>query len=150
MKKITLLFVLAFYTLSMNAQRIDGGFGCGDPDAWFDKEIFFWCENNATNYYGYGLNLSNVSLVVNGEDQYDVNGIWQYGTRLILDASNEIKFEKGSTVAIYVNGQFIQSWTCDQNNPTATDVIMRAYEEKPKGKVNLSGVLKILKKIKYR
>lgn len=149
MKKIILLFMFALNILFVNAQ-IAGGFGCADPDAWFDKEIYFWCKNNATNYYGYGLNLSSVSLVVNGEDQYDVDGFWQYGTYLFLDASNNIEFEKGSTVAIYVNGQYIDSWRCPTSNPTTTDVIMHAFKKKPRGKMNLNGVLKILKKIKFR
>lgn len=39
MKRVLLTSLLAITTLFANAQ-FKGGFCCGDPDAWFDKEIY--------------------------------------------------------------------------------------------------------------
>lgn len=86
MKRYLVTCILALTTILANAQ-FNGGFGCGDPDAWFDKEIYFFCQNNASNGY-YGLNLSNVSLVINEETQVDVDGIWFYGDFIFLGSDN--------------------------------------------------------------
>ena len=43
MKKIILLLVLTFTTISVNAQFF-GGFYQADPDAWVDKEPYFACK----------------------------------------------------------------------------------------------------------
>lgn len=147
--RVSSLFILLCFSIFSNAQFL-GGFGCGDPNAWFDKEIYFYCQNQAKNYYGYGMNLQNVSFVINGETQIDVSGIWEYGDVLIIDKDNEVKFEKGSVVAIFVNGQFYGNWTCNQSDPTAMEIAKRAYKKKPKGRLNLNtkGLLKILRKFK--
>jgi len=97
-KRCNILLVAILFSLFANAQFL-AGFGCGDPDAWFDKEIFFYCQNQATNYYGYGVNLQNVTFIINGELQLDVSGVWEYGDFIIIDKSNDIEFEKGSIVA---------------------------------------------------
>lgn len=99
------------------------------PKPGLTKKSTFGAKTTLQTITGYGLNLSNVSLVVNGEDRYDVDGYWQYGTCLFLDASNGIEFEKGSTVSVYVNGQYIDSWRCPTSNPTTTDVIMHAFKK---------------------
>lgn len=147
-RTITLIF-LSLFSLCVNAQFI-GGFGCGDPDAWFDKEIYFYCQNQARNYYGYGVNLQNVSFVIDGETQIDVYGIWEYGDIIIIDKDNEVSFDKGSVVGVYVNGQYYGSWTCYQSDPTAIEIAKRTFKKKPKGRLNLNtkGVLKILRKFK--
>lgn len=120
-----LLFAITFVCMAIIAKaQFVGEFGCGDPEAWFDKEIYFYCQNNATNGY-YGLNLSNVSLVIDGETQVDVDGVWVYGDLLFLDTHNGFKFSKGSTVSLYVNGYYQNSWTCPTSNPNAIDVARR-------------------------
>jgi hypothetical protein len=148
MRKVVLLFAL-LCSLSIKAQ-FAAGFGCGDPDAWFDKEIYFYCQNQARNGYGYGLNLSNISLIINGNLQIDVSGVWEYGDFIIIDKANGIEFEKGSTVALYVNGYYQGGWTCSTSNPSAWDVAKRIYNNKPRGRsnLNLKGALKILRKFK--
>ena len=148
MKRVLLTSVLAVPTLFANAQ-FKGGFGCGDPDAWFDKEIYFYCQNNANNGY-YGMNLSNVSLVIDGETQVDVDGIWVYSDFIFIGSHNGFEFSKGTTVALYVNGYFQNSWTCLTSNPTAIQIAKRIWEEKPRTRSNIGGenVLKILRKFK--
>lgn len=147
MKKIFLFFLLLCSTVNINAQFI-AGFGCEDPDAWFDKEIYFYCQNQATNMYGYGMNLSNISLVIDGEMQVDFSGMWYYGDFIFLSEQNGFDFEKGSTVALYVNGYYQCSWTCNERNPSAWDVAKRAWSKKPRTKIDTKGLLKIIKKIK--
>lgn len=145
-----LLFAVTFVVIAVisNAQFY-GGFGCGDKDAWFDKEIYFYCQNNATNGY-YGLNLYNVSLIIDGTTQVDVDGVWVYGDYLLIGSDNGFKFSKGTTVALYVNGYFQNSWTCPTSNPTAVDVVKRLWDKKPRGRSNIGGknILKILRKFK--
>lgn len=141
------LFIVAGLFLSMNlSAQVVAGFGCKDADAWFDKEIYFWCQNVAVNYYGYPMYLNNVSLVADGA-RYDLQGSWSYGTYIFLDASNGVKLNQGSLVSVYVGGQYIGTWKCMEKNPTAMDVIRRAWESKPKTKTNANGLLKFIKKI---
>lgn len=51
MKKFAFVFFLSLCTLFAKAQVI-GGFDCADPNAWFDKEIYFVAYNNMVNYWG--------------------------------------------------------------------------------------------------
>lgn len=148
MKRLLFAITLVCTTIIAKAQ-FAGGFGCGDPDAWLDKEIYFYCQNNANNGY-YGLNLSNVSLVIDGETQIDIDGIWEYGDLLFLGADNGFKFSKGTTVSLYVNGYYQNSWTCPTSNPNAIDVARRIWDKKPRGRSNIGGknILKILRKFK--
>ncbi len=148
MKKVLLTLLFTVMALFANAQFY-GGFGCGDPDAWFDKEIYFYCQNNANNGY-YGLNLSNVSLVIDGETQVDLGGIWIYGDYIFLGSDNGFDFSKGTTVALYVNGHYQNSWTCQTSDPSATEVAKRIWDNKPRGRSNIGGknILKILRKFK--
>lgn len=148
MNRLLLIITFTFTAIFANAQFI-GGFGCGDQNAWFDKEIYFYCINNANNGY-YGLNLSNVSLVINGETQIDVDGLWIYGDGLFLSKDNGFEFSKGTTVTLYVNGYFQNSWTCNTSNPTAIDVAKKLWDLKPQGRSNIGGknILKILRKFK--
>lgn len=148
MKRIIIALTLALTAVLANAQFF-GGFGCGDPDAWFDKEIFFYCKNNATNGY-YGLNLTNVSLVINGETQVDLDGVWTYGEFLFLGPDNGFEFSKGSSVALYVNGYYQNTWHCTTSNPTALDTAKRLWDLKPQGRsrVSVKSFLKILRRFK--
>ena len=45
MKKVLLFVLICLSTLNMKAQIL-GAFDCKDPDAWFDKEIYFIAQNN--------------------------------------------------------------------------------------------------------
>lgn len=148
MKKYILACFFIFIATICKAQFY-GGFGCGDPDAWFDKEIYFYCQNNVNNGY-YGMNLTNISLVINGETQVDVQGVWVYGDLIFIGKDNGFEFSKGTTVALYVNGYYQNSWTCPTSNPTAIDVAKRVWDLKPKGRSNIGGknLLKILRKFK--
>ena len=73
MRKLLLLMAL-ICTIGVKVQ-FAGGFGCGDANAWFDKEIYFYSQNQASNRYVYGLKLSNISLVIDGKWQVDVSGV---------------------------------------------------------------------------
>lgn len=66
MKKFIFAIVVMLCTITANAQVV-GSFHSGDSNAWFDKEIFFYAKNNLCNAYGYGINIPNVSIVVNNE-----------------------------------------------------------------------------------
>ena len=127
--------------------QFSGGFACADPDALFDKEIFFFCQNNATNGY-YGLNLQNISVVIDGETQVDFSGVWTYGEYLFLGKSDGFKFTKGSTAALYVNGVFQAYWTCYSSNPTTTEVIKNLWKKKPRTGNMGKNALKVLRKVK--
>lgn len=116
---------------NMNSQLI-GTFQCEDPNAWIDRKIFFYAKNNLCNPYGYGVDIQNVSIVANNEYRFDFD-LWPYGAELIIDESDGVKFEKGSTVVVYVNGQYLTEWICPSGNPTTLDIAMRAWNAKPKG-----------------
>lgn len=147
MKKLASIIFILFCTISVKAQFV-GGFGCADPDAWFDKEIYFWCQNQATNGY-YGVNLSDVSFVIDGETRVDATGTWYYGDCIFMSQDNGFEFSKGSTVALYVNGYYQTSWTCNSSNPSAMDIAKRAWKEKPRGRMGSGkSVLKILRKLR--
>ncbi len=110
MKKFVLtLLVVAFSAMCANAQFI-GAFYEGDPDAWFDKEPFFACQNNYV-YYGYGQDLQNITVVINGEKHYSNSFIWRYGTYLYLGEDNGFEFSSGDKVALYWGNQCIGTWT---------------------------------------
>lgn len=148
MNKLILSVILALIGITSNAQ-FAGGFDCADPDAWFDKEIYFYCQNNANNGY-YGLNLSNVSLIVDNQYQVDVDGLWYYGSFLFLSKDTGFEFSKGSTVALWVNGYHQGTWICPTSNPTAVDIVKHAWSKKPHGRLGIKGkdVIKILRKIR--
>lgn len=147
MKKLIFAIVVMLCTITANAQVV-GSFHSGDSNAWFDKEIFFYAKNNLCNAYGYGINIPNVSIVVNNEYRFDLD-VWPYGTELVLDDSNGVKFDKGSTVVVYANGQYLGGWSCDSGNPSAWDVALRAWKAKPKSKpMNIGKVLKALRKVR--
>ena len=148
MKRLYFAFLLIITSLLANAQFF-GGFGCADPDAWFDKEIYFYCQNNANNGY-YGLNLSGISFVIDGQTQIDIDGTWLYGDYIFLSKDHGFDFSKGSTVALFVNGYYQNTWTCPTSNPTAVDVAKKAWQKKPRVRSGLStkSILKILRKFK--
>lgn len=103
------------------------------------------------NYYG-GVSFSDVTFVIDGEWRIDILGTWDYGEYIIIDKDNDVKFKKGSIVSLYVGGQYIGSWTCYDENPSAGDIVTRLFKMKPKGKMNLNvnskKIIKILRKIK--
>ena len=92
MKKL-LFILLVFCSLSVKAQ-FAAGFGQADPDAWFDKEPYFWCQNQT--YYS----LVNVSLVFNNDKVYTLNGTWASGGYITLGKDNGISLSSGDIVAI--------------------------------------------------
>ena len=130
MKKKCLLFVLfVLMTLYVRSQVI-GGFDCKSPNALFDKEIYFVAYNQVTVYnpwtYSYvPQTLWNVELLVNGNTWYFVNGPWNYNTYITID---NVDFDKGSTVSMYSNGQYIATWACDVRQPTVKDAVLTAYK----------------------
>lgn len=147
MKKYIVLISLLCGSISLSAQ-VTGGFFCGDPDAWFDKEIFFYAKNNLRNQYGYGLDLPNVVIIINNEYKFETD-VWPFGAELVLDKSDGVSFDKGSSVVVYVNGQYFDQWTCTTGNPTTMDIAKRAWKAKPKGKpMNVNKVFKALRKIR--
>lgn len=78
------------------------------------------------------VSLANVSLVIDGETQVDVDGVWIYGDYIFLGPDNGFDFSKGTTVALYVNGYFQNSWTCPTSNPSAIEVAKRIWNNKPR------------------
>lgn len=150
MRKVFFLLVL-LYSINMSAQ-FAGGFACGDPDAWFDKEIYFYCQNNVTNNYGYGQNLVNVFFVVyDGEEYHCFNSnFWGYRDFLFID-NRLFEFKKGNIVYLFIGEQCYGSWECYTSNPTTLETIKRLYEMKPnrptKIKMDWKKLLKVLKKL---
>ncbi len=109
-KFLALLF--AFCSITVSAQ-IAAGFGEADPDAWFDKEPYFWCKNQT--YYP----IYNVTLIYNQEYEYSLNNnAWLSGGILTLGKSNGIEFSPGDTVHLLIGGQCVGMWTCPKS-PTA-------------------------------
>lgn len=154
MKKI--LFTLALLiSICVNLKaQFYGGFAAADPNAWFDREIYFYCQNNTTSInmwgYQYGVNLTNVQLVINNQYRVDLNGWWNYGDYIFLTSDNGFEFDKGSNVALYVNGYYQFTWYCNSSNPSAIEVVKRAHEQykikMPKGTVGK--LIKILRKVR--
>lgn len=107
MKKL-IFILLVFCSLSVKAQ-FAAGFGQADPDAWFDKEPYFWCQNQT--YYS----LVNVSLVFNNDKVYTLNGTWASGGYITLGKDNGISLSSGDIVAIYVGNQCIGTWVCPKS-----------------------------------
>ena len=103
-------FVLLFFNPVPIIAQFNGGFGYGDPDAWFDKEIFFSCQNNYKDA-GCGQDFSNVTLVVKGSP-YKLSGVWNYGSYISIGKNNGVKFSTGDKVELYVNNKYIASLTC--------------------------------------
>lgn len=156
MKKLVLIFALMIsFCANMKAQFY-GGFGADDPDAWFDTEIYFYCQNNMVNYnmwgYQYGVNLTNVQLIINGQYRVDIDGWWNYGDWIFLTKGAGYEFDKGSTVALYVNGYYQGSWTCTSSNPTVVDAVLRAKREHrylfKMGTSTVGKLLKVLRKVR--
>lgn len=147
MKKFLVIFLLVSSSIIANAQFL-GGFGCADPDVWFNKEIYFYCQNYANNGY-YGLNLSNVSFVINDLYPFDVDGVWVYGDYIFI-GNDQIKFSKGDKVSLYINGYYQGSWECTTSNPSAIDVAKRIYKNKPRTRMSGLGksILKLVKRIR--
>ena len=119
-----LYFFLSVCTLFAKAQVI-GAFDCADPNAWFDKEIYFVAYNNMVNYWGYGMTLSNVQLCVNGKKWYYID-TWQYGTYATLENCG---LDKGSIVKMYINGQCYAQWICSESQPSLASTFYRAFRD---------------------
>ena len=109
MKKYLLVLLFAFLAIGVKAQ-FAGGFYEKDPNAWFDKEPFFACQNNYV-YYGYGQSILNVSVVINNKDVYSFPYVWEYGSTIILGQENGFKFSSGDRVSLYSGQNCIGTWT---------------------------------------
>lgn len=144
LRKIIVSVVCLLSVCSMHAQ-FNGGFDCKDPDAWFDTEIFFICQN-ACVYYGYPQNVQNAAFLVNDEDWYTIDN-WQYGTYVTITDG----LKKNSTVALYINNQYITTWTCYSATPSLTGRLWDKYNKDiKKGIVKgvVKGVFKLAKYLK--
>ena len=111
MKKCLFLMLLLFCSLSSFAQ-FTGGFGQADPNAWFDKEPYFWCQNQT--YYQY----SNVSIVINNDKVYALDGTWLSGGYIAIGKNNGIKFSSGDKVSIYIGNQCVGTWLYSKSSST--------------------------------
>ena len=111
MEHIRLFFIITLFFIPISTiAQFKGGFGYGDPNAWFDKEIFFSCQNNYKRA-GQGQNFSNVTLVVKGVP-YRLSGVWNYGCYISIGNDNGIEFSTGDKVELFINDKYIASWTC--------------------------------------
>lgn len=134
--------LVVFFTLTAmlsNAQII-GGFNSKDPKAWFDKEIYFIAYNNVVAY-GYGQPIYNATFVVNGKDTYFVKGVWEYGQSVAIDGT---KMKKGSIVELFINGQYVSQWVCEDSTPSIAATswsLFRDYRI-------LKRVIKLMKKVR--
>lgn len=142
MKKIMMMLMACFFAMYAHAQFF-GAFYENDPDAWFDKEPFFACQNNYT-YYGYGQSLQNITVVVNSTDYYSFPYVWEYGAYIVLGKENGFEFSSGDQVAMYCGNQFIGSWTYQSASAYHGH---RIRTGKSSGKI-LSKALKFIKKIR--
>lgn len=150
-KKIILVLALLLLSIQTNAQ-FNGGFGYGDPSAWFDKEIYFSCQNNCV-YYGQGLNFSDVFLEVKGVP-YIMSGVWNYGDYIFIGKNSGINLSTGDEVKLYIgvggHYYYIATWICPKQ-PTM-HLKMKGVGKLGKygwGKVKKTKWDKILKMIKY-
>lgn len=146
MKKVFLFLIGVSCSLMLNAQQIVGGFACADPDAWFNKEIFFAVQNNCRDYYGWPMILTNVEFCVNGENWYKVD-FWEYGK--VVRIEDEMK--KGTVVTMYYNGQYYYSWQCTEAEPALPEALLGICEGWVKRRT-LKAIgkkaIKIIKKVK--
>lgn len=141
MRKLLVLLAMLLSSLGMNAQ-FAGGFYEADPNAWFDKEPFFACQNNYV-YYGWGQNLQNISVVVNDKDVYSFPYIWEYGSTIILNKDNGFKFSSGDRVSLYCGQNCIGTWKYNSSSSNS----LKHLKFKGGGKV-LKQAWKYIKKIR--
>lgn len=142
MKKVLLLLVLILGCLtSAHAQAFLGGFYNADEDAWFDKEPYFACINNAVNNYGQGLYFSNVWAVYNNETVYTFPYTWGYGEIITLGRQSGVELSNGDTITLYIGQQCLGTWTYHRSS-SLPDIKLRGV-----GKL-LKKSWKYLKKIK--
>ena len=142
MKKLVMILVLVFTTLSVNAQFF-GGFYQADPDAWVDKEPYFACKNSYV-YNGWGQNLQNISVVINGTDVYSFPYVWEYGKFITIGKANGIDFSSGDTVSLYWGNQCIGTWTYKPSS-ALPDIKIRGGKNAVK---ILKSALKYIKRIR--
>ncbi len=93
-----------------NNNQFIGGFYHADPNAIFDKEPYFACQNNYV-YNGWGQNVQNVTIIVNGAHQYSFPYIWEYGKIITFGRENGIYFKSGDTVTLYCGQLCVGTWT---------------------------------------
>lgn len=124
--------------------QLTGDFRCGDPNAYIDKDVFFYAKNDTCNPFGKGVDIKNVSIYINGEHLFNVD-VWPFGEELVIGKNDGVKFDVGNTVAIHVNGQYINKWTCPFINHTMLNIASKVYKMKPKG-IPVGRVLKVLLK----
>lgn len=152
MRKTFFLFAL-LCSVYIKAQTFIGGFWYDKPDAITNKEIYFYCQNNAVNYYGYGQDLSNVVFVVEDNDgncyRFDVDGMWVYKNFIVINSS-KFSFRKGNRVHLYWSNSYMASWTCDISHKITLEELGSRYQSRPHRppKINWKKVTKIIKRIK--
>ena len=132
MKKIIILLIIILGTLNVNAQFL-GGFYHADPNAWIDKEPYFACKNTFI-YNGWGQNLQNIYVVINGSDIYSFPYVWEYGKYITIGKANGIDFSSGDTVSLYWGNQCLGTWIY---RPSST-----LQDRRIKGSKNANKVLK--------
>lgn len=145
MRKFIIIAVMSVAYL-VNGQTIYADFTRKNPDSWFNKEICFVAVNKSVwvDYYGnrYGQDIKQVAFAVNGTEWYYVDGgTWFYDHTIVIDSPN---IKKGSTVSLYINGRFVNSWTCNSSAPYASSDIKGAYRAYRIGK----RVVKLLRKFR--
>lgn len=114
MKKVLLVVLLVLSVISAKAQ-FAGGFYENDPNAWFDKEPVFACQNNYA-YGGWGQNLQNVCVVINNKDVYTFPYVWEYGAVIVLSKDNGFSFSSGDRVSLYCGQNCIGTWTYNSSS----------------------------------
>lgn len=140
--------IVAFMSAAfmVNGQTIYADFTRKDSDSWFNKELCFVAINKSVwaDYYGnrYGQDISRAAFLVNGTEWYYVDGgTWFYDHTIVIDSPN---IKKGSTVSLYINGRFVNSWTCNRSDPYTSSDVKTAYRAYKIGKK----VAKLLRKIR--
>lgn len=103
------LFLIIIVSVQIGYAQFVGNFGEGDPDAWFDKEIFFACQNQTPYAY------SNVILVVNNEKMYTYPYSWYSGYYLTIGKSNGVSLSSGDKVDLWIGNQYIGGWYCPKS-----------------------------------
>lgn len=136
MKRL-LIYLMLMCSMSIRAQ-FAAGFGQADPDAWFDKEPYFWCQNQT--YY----QLQNVSLIHN-DKVYTLNSAWLSGGYITLGKDNGIDLSTGDRISVYVGNQCIGTWYCPKS-PSMN--IPRIRGGGKAGKTVMKTIWKYVKKIR--
>lgn len=151
MKKFIIVSILTFITLGVNAQSFRGGFYSADPKALIDKEPFFACRNLFV-YNGWGQNLQNISIVINGTDVYSLLSVWEYNSYITIGRENGIDFSSGDKVSLFWGNQCIGTWTYKRES--ILNELIDKKEQTPRGGGKYTGKMlksawRYIKKIRF-